>query len=202
MKSLLFLMAVAGFSVLPATAQETVKVSSKDLKISGIETPQFTASNVGDRRWRPKTWLELDLEFEVKLAQSVGGRNGSLSSMTVNYYIGFAPNQTTGGKGQLIKATFNYADIPASETCHALAFITPATLRRVLLKDNFTPTSDVQAWGYEISVDGKLVAGASSIANNKWWEKESVAAVEGTMLAKKDTPFSILWGDYDVSVKK
>ncbi|HYF35329.1 MAG TPA: Amuc_1102 family pilus-like protein [Prosthecobacter sp.] len=198
MKHFIFLMAAAAL-VLPASAQETVEIKVKDLKISGIETPQFTASNVGDRRWRPKTWLELDLEFDVRLAAAAGGRNGSLDSMTVNYYIAF--NQKVEGKTQYIKATFNYADIPAAQTSHALAYISPATLRRILMRDTFTASSDIQGWGYEILVDGKMVAGNSSAAG-KWWESAGVAQVDGAMLAKKDTPFSILWGDYDVSTKK
>ncbi|MDZ4286914.1 MAG: Amuc_1102 family pilus-like protein [Prosthecobacter sp.] len=201
MKPFLFLLAFSAFGMLPATAQETVKVDAKDLKTAGVETPQFQATNVGDKRWRPKTWLELDLEFDVKLAQALGGRNGSLESITVNYYVAFS-EKTSDGKTQYIKGTFNYSDIPASETCHALAFVSPATLRRILKRDNFTASSDVQGWGYEISVDGKVVKGGTSTGTTKWWESPSVVAIEGALLAKKDTPFSVLWGDYDVNVKK
>lgn len=200
MKSLLFLLAFAALGMLPATAQDAVKIAGKDLKVVGTETPQFQATNVGDRRWRPKTWLELDMEFEVKLPRELGGNNGSLETMTVNYYVAFNQNGVDG-KPQFIKGTFNYTDVPGGETCHALAFVSPATLRRILKKDTFTPSSDVKAWGYEITVDGKIIEGKTSVAG-KWWELPSVALVPGDLLAKRETPFSILWGDYDVGVKK
>jgi hypothetical protein len=206
MKSAHFLMALASFgmTVLSVSGQEaaSVKIDGKPLKPTGVETPQFSASNVGDRRWRPKTWLELDLELDLKLARDAGGRSGSLDTMTVNFYIGFPGNALTQNKGQLLKGTLTYTDIPSNETSHALAFVAPATLRRLLQKDNFTPTSDIQAWGYEIMVNGTLVEGKSSHGTTKWWENPNVMAVDGAILPKKETPFSILWGDYDLAVKK
>jgi len=184
------------------TAAPAVKVDAKKLKISAIETPQFQAGNVGEKRWRPKSWLEIDLEFDIRVPQSEGGRSGSLDSMTVNYYL--AMNATTkDGKREVLKGSFNYVDIPAATTCHALAFASPATLRRVLQKDNFTAASDVQGWGYEILVGGQRVAGDSSLGSSPWWEKtDSLNINDGALLMKQETPFSILWGDYDVSAKK
>jgi hypothetical protein len=202
MKSFVFLAAVAALGMLPAVAQDsTVTVKGKGLKVGGLETPQYQAGGVGDRRWRPKTWLELDLEFEVQLDRTAGGRDASLDSMQVNYYVAFN-QKSPDGKTQFLKGTFNYTDIPSHENCHALAFVAPATLRKVLRKDQFTPSSDIQGWGYEILVNGKLVAGDTSIPGKKWWESDGVISVDGSMLAKRDTPYSILWGDYDVGVKK
>lgn len=193
---------VLGLGTLAAQDAPSAKVDIKPLKISSLETPQFQAGNVGEKRWRPKNWLEVDLEFDVKVPQSAGGRSGSLASMTVNYYL--AMNVTNKeGKREIIKGSFNYVDIPASEVCHGLAYVSPATLRRILAKDNFVAASDVQGWGVEVLVDGKRVAGDSSIGKGAWWEKsDSFSMNEGVMLSKQETPFSILWGDYDVSAKK
>lgn len=179
-----------------------VKVNAKKLKVSALETPQFQAPNVGEKRWRPKSWLEIDLEFDIRLPQSEGGRSGSLDTMKVNFYI--AMNATSkDGKRQVLKGSFDYVDIPAGETNHALAFVSPATLRRVLQKDSFTATSDIQGWGYEIFVGGQRVAGDSSLGNAPWWEKTDALSIsDGVLLMKKETPFGILWGDYDVSAKK
>lgn len=179
-----------------------VKIDAKKLKISAVETPQFQANNVGEKRWRPKSWLEIDMEFDIRLPQSEGGRSGSLDTMTVNYFI--AMNATTkDGKRQVLKGSFNYVDIPAGETNHALAFVSPATLRRVLQKDTFTAASDVQGWGYEIMVSGQRIAGDSSLGSSPWWEKtDSLNVIDGGILMKQETPFAILWGDYDVSARK
>ncbi|TDU68163.1 hypothetical protein EI77_03280 [Prosthecobacter fusiformis] len=180
---------------------ESVQVKGEKLQINSIQTPQFSASNVGEKRWRPKDWLEVDLPFEIKLANDAGGRNGSLAVLTVNFYIGLNA-QTKDGKYEVIKGVFNYVDIPASEKCHGLAYVAPATLRRILMKENFTANSDIKAWGYEVMLDGKRVAGDSSMGA-AWWEKaESFNMNDGVMLSKAETPFGILWGDYDVGVKK
>jgi hypothetical protein len=188
-----------GLSSLQAQTGPAVKVDIKTPKFNAIQTPIVIPNNVPDKNWRPKIWLEVDMEFDIKLPASAGGRNGSLGSMTVNYYLAMNA-QTKDGKRQVLKGTFNYMEIPAGEKCHALAFATPGTLRRVLEKDNFSP-SDIAGWGVEVVVEGTVVAGDSS-AGGKWWEKtENFAISENALLAKVDTPFSILWGDYDVQAK-
>lgn len=196
-------LAILAVGVCSAAAQApaTAKVTGGKLEIKPIQTPQFSANNVGEKRWRPKDWLEVDLPFQVKLAQSAGGRNGSLASLKVNFYIGLnATNKDN--KHEVIKGSFDYVDIPAAEDCHALAYVAPATLRRLLQKDNFTP-SDIRAWGYEIMLDGQRVGGDSSVAGSAWWEKaDALSMNDGVMLSKRETPFGILWGDYDVSAKK
>ncbi|MEQ1748127.1 MAG: Amuc_1102 family pilus-like protein [Prosthecobacter sp.] len=202
MKSLTLALSIVALALpsLQAQTKPAVKVDIKAPKVSTIQTPQFQASNVPDKSWRPKDWLEIDMEFDIKLATTAGGRNGSLASMTVNFYLGMNA-KSADGKFQVMKGSFDYVDIPASEKCHALAFITPATLRRVLLKDGFTAGSDIKAWGVEVLVDGQRVAGETS-TGKAWWEDAATLNInDAVMLAKKDTPFAILWGDYDVGVK-
>jgi len=197
--SLIVLTAFAlGLSGLQAQTQPAVKVDIKAPKFNSIQTPQFQAGNVPDKNWRPKDWMEIDMEFDIKLPAAAGGRNGSLGSMTVHFYLGMNA-QTKDGKFHVLKGSLNYMDIPAGEKCHALAFASPATLRRVLQKDGFT-TSDIKAWGVEVVVDGVVVAGETSAG--KWWEKtDAFAFSENALLPKLDTPFNILWGDYDVQAK-
>jgi len=189
--------------MLGAQAQDApaAKVEIKSVKVNGIETPQFQAGNVGDRRWRPKTWLEVDVEFDIKLPSAQGGRNGSLASMVMNVYLGFN-HKTKDNKTEFIKGSFTCVDVPAGQSCHLLAYLPPAALRRIFEKDSFTPTSDVPAWGVEVMLDGTRAAGDSS-SKTPWWEKsEAMSLVEGTLLSKQETPYGILWGDYDVTVKK
>ena len=79
--SILVLAALAfGLSGLQAQTAPAVKVDIKQPKLNPIQTPQFNAGNVPDKNWRPKTWLEVDMEFDIKLPQAAGGRNGSLPS--------------------------------------------------------------------------------------------------------------------------
>ena len=198
-KLFLFALLAVGASVTGVSAQEEVKIDGK-MKVDAVDTPLFSASNVPDRTWRPKSWLLLDIELQARLSNAAGGRNASLDSMSVTYYVAF--NQKNAeGKTKYLKGTLNYVDIPSHEKTHALAFVAPATLKRILQKDNFTVTSDVQGFGFEMSVNGQLVSGFSS-TGSKWWESPGVAQESGDILPKKETLFSILWGDYDVAVKK
>lgn len=194
---------VLGFGATSVSAQNgpAVKVEPGRAEVKPIPTPQFAANNVPDKRWRPKEWMEMDVSFQIRLPASEGGRKGTLDTLMVNYYIGLNA-QNKEGKFEVIKGSFNYVDIPAGEEVHTLSYVAPGTLRRLLNKEGFT-VSDVKAWGYEILIGGNRVGGDSSVSGNAWWDKaESFSINDGVLLAKKDTPFGILWGDYDLSVRK
>ena len=194
-------LATLAFGISAASAQApAVKVDGGKLSIDSQKTPMFSATGIKDKNWRQKDWMEIDFSFQIKLPAAAGGRKGSLESMTVNYYIALNA-QTKEGKFEVIKGVFNYVDIPAGEECHALSYVSPASLRRLLQKEGFT-SSDVKAWGYEVMADGQRIEGKSSLGS-PWWEKaDGFSFNEGVMLAKTETPFGILWGDYDVSAKK
>lgn len=198
--SILVLAALAlGLSGLQAQAP-AAKVDMKKPKMNLIETPQFSAGNVPDKNWRPKKWLEVDMEFDVKLP-TAAGRNASLATMVVHYYLA-TQGMTKDGKRQVLKGSITYMDVPSGENCHALAFVAPSTLRRVMGSDNYT-NADIVGWGVEVVVDGGVVAYDTSSGRDKWWETsaDKMSITEGSVIAKTDTPYSILWGDYDVPAK-
>ena len=124
MKSSILLVLATVALVMPELQAQTpaAKVDIKAPKFDPIPTPQFQAGNVPDKNWRPKTWLQIDMEFDIKVPPAAGGRNGSLASMTVNYYLAMSTT-TKDGKRNVLKGSFEYVDIPASEKCHALAFV-------------------------------------------------------------------------------
>ncbi|MDZ4403855.1 Amuc_1102 family pilus-like protein [Prosthecobacter sp.] len=194
--SALYAQAPAVQETLPA-----VKVDIKRVTVTEQPTPQFTASNVKEKRWRPKNWIEVDVEFDIKVPVDAGGRNGSYSAMQLNVYLALQ-HMTKDGKREVITGTLDLLNIPAGETCHALAYVSPATMRSIFLKDNVTASTDIQGWGVEFIAEGKRIAGDSSVGKSPWWEKtENFAMLQGSLLNKLQTPFAPLWGDYDVPVK-
>ena len=199
----LFLAAI----VLPSAAfgqAEKVKVDIKGFKLDQQETPQIQATNVVDKRWKPKAWLEMELAMDLKLANDLGGRDGSLPEMQVKYFVGL--NQRTAeGKNIVLTGSISYKDVPANETVVAMGFISPSTLKRVLQKDN-GGKGDVAAYGCEVLVGGERVAFESS-AGGAWWFDpntqglpDKFAAEDGGVLPKSKTPFAPFWGDYDLPV--
>ncbi len=181
-----------------------VKVDVKGVKLDQQNTPQIQALNLVDKKWRPKNWLEIEVAFDIKLARDAGGRKGSLDAMDVKYFIGLNQKDDSG-KNIVLSGTLNYKDVPADTTCFGLAFVSPSTLKRILMKDN-GGKSDVAAYGVEVLVGGTRVAFGSS-AGGPWWydsntqgPSDKFAFEEGAVLPKSKTPFAPFWGDYDLPV--
>jgi hypothetical protein len=86
--------------------------------------------------------------------------------------------------------------------------VTPATLKKVLLKDN-GGKADVSAIGIEIHSGGQMLQGAYfSSTGNPWWiggdklpDSTKFEFQDGAVIPKSKTPFAPLWGDYDLQSK-
>lgn len=207
MKKALFAIAIAGFTAGNVCAQDStqVKIDPKGVKIEQQQTPQIQAANIVDKKWRPKNWLELDAQFDIKLARDVGGRDGSLAGLDVKYYIGMNQN-SKDGKPIVLSGTVSYQNVPADEESHTLAFVAPSTLKRILQKDN-GGKGDVKAYGCEFIVGGTTIAVVSSTGTPWWYDPTTKAPSDkfsfedGAVLGKNKTPFAPFWGDYDVPVR-
>lgn len=181
-----------------------VKVKIKRVNVNEQQTPQYNVStgNAPAKRWRAKNWIEVDIEFDIDLPATAGGRKGSYPMMQVNIFLALQ-HMNADNKRQVIQGTLDLVNIPAGETCHALAYVSPAAMRQIFEKDFVTATSDIQGWGVEFVAEGQVIAADSSVGKSPWWEKtENFAMLGGMLLNKLQTPFAPLWGDYDVPVKE
>lgn len=179
-----------------------VKVDFKRATIIEQPTPQFSAGAVKEKRWRPKNWIEMDVEFEIKLPADAGGNRGTYSGLKVNIYIALQ-HRTKEGKMEVVQGSFDLLNVPAGEPCHVLAYISPATMKSIFQKDIITASTDIQAWGVEFYADGQRIEGKSSVGNDPWWEtkKDNFVFLQDLLVHKSKTPFGILWGDYDVPIQ-
>lgn len=179
----------------------TVKVDVKDMKVQQQQSPQIPANNVTDKRWRPKNWMEIDLAFDAKKAPVPGDRNPYIESLDIKFYVALN-KQTADGKYILLTASATFLNIMSKETSHAMMFAPPQALSRLLEKTDFS-NADAKAWGVEINHNGQLVGGYSS-QGGKFWETSAnnFAVTDGVLLPKAKTPFSVLWGDYDLESKQ
>lgn len=195
--------AASGISTLSAQVAQMVKVDVKDIKTQDQKTPQFQANGVKEHVWRPKTWLEIDMEMDVKKAKTAGDNTTMVDALEVKYFIGL--NATDANKkNYVLTGTMTLQNIPtrAGERAHALAFVSPSTLRRLLGDTKqFNSSVDIKAIAVEISHGGQVIGGYPT-GQGKWWEDlAKFAVVDGEILPKIKTPFAPLWGDYDVDVK-
>ena len=187
----------------PGTGEKppAVKLRIKGVEVEEEQTPMLSVTNVKMKRWTPKNWIELDVEFDIKLPEDAGGRKGTYPGMQLNIYVALQ-HMSKENKREVIHGTLDLLDIPADEPCHALAYISPAALKAIFQKDNVTASSDIQGWGVEFVAEGKVIAAKSSVGKTAWWEnKEAFAMMDGLLLNKMQTPFAAVFGDYDVPVK-
>jgi len=187
----------------PATGDKLpgIKIKIKGVDVQEQQTPMLSVSNIQMKRWTPKNWIELDVEFDIKLPEIAGGRKGTYPGLQLTFYVALN-HMTKDNKREVITGTLDLVDIPADEPCHALAYISPSTLKSVFQKDFVTASSDIQGWGVEFVAEGKVIAAKSSLGNKPWWEnKDSFAMLQGMLLNKLQTPFANVFGDYDVQVK-
>ncbi|HSJ03761.1 MAG TPA: Amuc_1102 family pilus-like protein [Verrucomicrobium sp.] len=181
-------------------ASVTVKVDVKEMKVQQQQSPQISASNVTDKRWKPKNWLEVDLAFDAKKAQKPGDRSPFVESLDVKFYVALNKQDATG-KHILLTANATFMNASVKDLNHAMMFAPPPALSRLLEKPEFS-NADVKGYGVEISA-GDGIAGFYSSIGGRFWEKiENFAVTDGVLLPKAKTPFSVLWGDYDLESKQ
>ena len=176
-------------------ASQEIRVKKVKAVVAPQMTPNIQAQFVTEKRWKPKTWIEIDTQFEVELARALGGEQASYGALEFKYYL--ATNaKDKEGKTIVLSGTINYTNVPAGEN-HALAYISPASLRSALKKED-GGKNDIVAYAVAVSAGGTLLAGDSSM-NGRWWEDATkVAIIDGQVVPKGKTPFAVLWGDYDV----
>jgi hypothetical protein len=188
-------------SALPLTmsfaqnASQEIRVKQVKATVAAQMTPNIQAQFVTEKRWKPKTWIEIDTEFEVELAQALGGELAAYGSLEFKYYLATSARDKDG-KTIVMSGAINHVNIPAGDN-RALAYVSPSALRRALSKED-GGKNDVIAYAVAVSAGGTIIAGDSSV-KGKWWEDTAKFAImDGLVVAKAKTPFSVLWGDYDV----
>jgi hypothetical protein len=201
-RPILTCLAIALSATAYAQDAPSIKVRVTDLKSAPVQTPQFQISNIPAKPYRPKTWLEIDVTFDAEKTQKALAESGPfVDGLEFKYYVALNKQRGTPAKTILLTGTINYSNIAVREKSHALAFVSPASLSRLLDKTDFT-AGDIKAVGVEVTAGGQATGGGKSTMAGKFWENLSAFdVVDGLILPKFKTPFAPAWGDYDVEVK-
>ncbi|MBX7209114.1 MAG: hypothetical protein K1X78_12425 [Verrucomicrobiaceae bacterium] len=213
--TLLFVLSlVFTLGALNAQAQDPdtqVRVKVKNMKVDQQYTPDYTPRGVTEKRWKPKQWLEIDTEIDVDIATELGGKEGVYPALEFKYFVA-VNGKTKEGKPIVLTGTLTFENVPNAkpgEPVHALAYVTPATLKGAVKKD-LVGKADVQAVGLEIHAGGKMLKGAfHSDKGRPWWigkdnqpDSNTWAFQDGAVIPKSRTPFAPLWADYDLQSKE
>lgn len=200
--SLAAIAAVASSQTVEVSKEVQVRQNRIAIKPDTQKTPQFTPTNVKDKRWLPKDWLEVDIAFDAEKANNPADKSPMIESLDFKVFV-LLNKRDKDGKLLLLTSNTTYINILEKETQHVLLYASPAGLSRVL--ENQRPTTvDItpMAVGVEIYRSGAL-AGWNSTAQGRFWEKiENFNVADGVLLPKNKTPFSTLFGDYDLEAKQ
>ena len=74
-----------------------IRLTRVEMSIEAQPTPQIMATNVKEKRWKPKNWLEVQVDFKAQIARSLGGREGVYPSIEVKYFLALAGKKNKEG---------------------------------------------------------------------------------------------------------
>ena len=123
----------------PAAAgkEKLVDISKVDINIQ--KTPQIQATNVKDKRWTPKDWIEIEVEATAELSKTEKDKSRkTYDEVTFKYYAYLTGSSAK--KSRVLTGEIVHVNVPIKEKIHSVAYITPSQLQKV------TEAQPTQPW--------------------------------------------------------
>ncbi len=186
-------LAVIFVSLSPSTqAQQQIRVKAGDgIDVKKIEmqaqpTPVFQAAGVRDKKFKPRDWLEVEVEFDAK---AVDPRDGVIPEILFRYYVAMVDKE---GNPVVMTGDITHLNVVGGETYFSAIYVSPATLGKITGDYRTFNINSVKAVGVEIFYNGVLVGGGTEGVSGKFWEGKTTSP---GVLSRSETPFGILWID-------
>lgn len=218
MKTLSFLLpaamlAMGGFLFVPATAnaqapapagaanQQEVLVKITKVNVGVQKTPKIQAEGTTDKRWKPKDWLEIEVDCEALPSKKVRGTGPApltYPEVTIKFYV-YLEGQSKE-KSRILTGESVHANVPIKEAGHSVMYVHPSTILSLTGKAEGNANA-VKYWGIEVLIGGEMVGydvkpGSPGSAKEPWWNMAGAPSKEVGLKKKSETPFSVLWADY------
>lgn len=183
-------------------ADVNVQAKINKVTVASQKTPKIDASGVTDKRWRPRTWIEVEVEFETKVRKDAV--SPFIDELDFKYYV-VLNAIVPGSQNQRVVLTgeVGHTSIDSRGVANSVMYISPATLAKYLNKTDASER-DIAGWAVEVFEGVNRVAVADSqntkAGGTEWWTE--MPSISGLLLNKTETPFSSLWGDFHADVKK
>ncbi len=192
-----FAITLVGVFLMVTTAAMAQKGQpSVKIKKIGVElqpTPNFEAGGAKSKKIpRQKTWLEVEVEFQVK----GGNKAGIVSDLQFRYYVALKGED---GKTRLLTGDVNHVNLLEGEDLFSVIYLSPTTLGTVTGDFRNFQKSSINAVAVEVSYNGRVIDTKSDGPQSRWWE--GLSAEQG-VLTKGKTPFALLWIDRYADVKE
>lgn len=184
MKTLFVSAIVALAFVYQASAQAPIGVGAVEIKkISPavVKTPEIDFSGGTKKRSTPGSWLEVEVEFEVKADE--------IDEMTFAYTIMV--------EGKLLDGTVTHINIPKGRERYSVMYVAPRTLEKLTGGRPLSGSSIQNIW-VTINRQGQPLAAE---AYPKKVEIPPLPRISGMVLNKTETPFAPLFWDRYEAIK-
>lgn len=199
----LLLLGLGALTLSSASAQNQIKVDLDKPDFDDLETPSFGSGESGNKRFKPKDWLEVEAKFKIE-ATSPTTPDGFVDGVTVKWYVAV---KNPGAKGTffIISKIIEHVNLPVGEDLYTSVYLSPSTVARISGGRENASKSIVENVGIEILYRGAVVKAISSKGKQEaWWNTANpkVANTEKFVLRNKDeTPFKSIWWDRYAEIK-
>lgn len=179
-------------------AQESHVVKILDIAVTDQQTPEFQVSGPKAKKTKPRDWIEIEAEIEVKTINE----SGFIPELTAHWHAMTKDTHAKDPKNALVRLSgkSSYKNIRCADgKVFISAYIEPDTIERLSGKSKL----DIKAValvisGPNIRTDkeyGKGLSKATANEGSEWWMSSKYKSLDEMIVAKSKTPFAPLWTD-------
>lgn len=193
-KPALLAAAAVMISLFPAVASGKAEVVADKPKFEDLKSPDI--GSIKGKTVVPKEWLEVETRLKVSMRPEP--KTKTCDSLSIKWYVAVKNPEKSGTYLKFVKEV-QHVNIPLDEEIYCSVYLSPASIRRLTGGDR-AGKSAVEWVGFEVTLDGEVVATGQSGGKEKWWTIESDRMAESQavpLLSKSETPFAhIMWDRY------
>ena len=179
------------------------------MKIKNVEpiiqkTPKFQVEGPKEKHWKPKDWLELEVDCEALPSKKSKEKQTTYAEVTFKYYV-YLEGQSAD-KSRILTGEVVHTNVPIKEASHSCMFVTPSMIFSLTGKQEANANA-IKYWGVVVTIGGEMVGykvkpGSPGSSEKPWWDEPKAPAKEQNVRKNKnETPFAILWADYYYDIR-
>jgi len=174
-----------------ANAQE-YRVEAGKPTFDDLPSPEFSGGK--QKSFKPKDWLEIEASIKVQMSPVPDSKTAE--RILVKWYVA-VENPDKKGTYFLLTKDITHVNVSLEEEIFTSVYLSPSSVKRLTGTDGGGKKS-VFLVGYEVLVNGKVIAGESNKQDAGWWNKPSdrISRSDSVpLLDKSETAFSNMWWD-------
>ena len=182
----------------PCALRGETQVLADKPKFDDQMSPDFSGAK--SKTWKPKEWLEVETKIKVQMKPEP--KSKTCERLSVKWYVAVKNPEKSGLLLKLVKEV-EHVNIPLNEDVYCSVYLSPASIRRLTGMDRASKAA-VEYVGFEVIIDGKVVASEIDKGKPKWWTMPSDKISDSDtvpLLSKPETPFAHMWWDRYAEVK-